>query len=392
MMALGKYEAPQVITPAFQIAIAGLSALAVAIGVGRFAFTPLFPMMQEDFGLTVAAGGWLAFANYAGYLLGAVTVMLFPARPPLAIRCGLVVTGLVTVAMGLTHRLGDWIALRALAGVASAWVLVHVSAWALERLEALQKPVLSGVVFAGVGAGTAVVGLICLVLMQGAAGASGAWIVLGIASLLPVLVLWRAFSSGRGVRAESGTPPSRRPQGWHSAAARLVFSYAGLGYGYIIPATFLPAMAREAIRDPAVFGWSWPVFGAAAALSTLAASWLSAFMGNRALLLASLLVMALGVALPLVLPGMTGILLSALCVGGTFMVATMTGLKEAREHGGSSPTRLMAAMTAAFALGQMIGPITVSYAGGGYSAPLLSACVFLTAGACALIRRPARPK
>ena len=49
------------------IAIAGLVALATAMGIGRFAFTPLLPMMQEH-GLTVAQGGWLASANYVGYL------------------------------------------------------------------------------------------------------------------------------------------------------------------------------------------------------------------------------------------------------------------------------------------------------------------------------------
>src|SRR6185503_9685460 len=122
------------------------TALALAIGVGRFAFTPLLPMMQED-GLSVAAGGWLAFANYAGYLLGALSVMMLPARPAVAIRGGLMATGLATVAMGMTDRFGDWLALRALAGVASAWVLVHVSAWALGRLAPLHRPLLAGVVF-----------------------------------------------------------------------------------------------------------------------------------------------------------------------------------------------------------------------------------------------------
>jgi len=43
-----------------------------------------------------------------------------------------------------------------------------------------------------------------------------------------------------------------------------------LGFGYILPATFLPALAREVVDDPHVFGLAWPVFGVAAALSTIA--------------------------------------------------------------------------------------------------------------------------
>ena len=40
--------------------------LAAAMGIGRFAFTPLMPLMQAHSGLSLAQGGWLAAANYAG--------------------------------------------------------------------------------------------------------------------------------------------------------------------------------------------------------------------------------------------------------------------------------------------------------------------------------------
>ena len=52
------------------VALTGLAALGIAMGIGRFAFTPILPMMQQDAAVSVAAGGWLASANYVGYLLG----------------------------------------------------------------------------------------------------------------------------------------------------------------------------------------------------------------------------------------------------------------------------------------------------------------------------------
>ena len=152
--------------------------------------------------------------------------------------------------------------------------------------------------------------------------------------------------------------------------------YGAFGFGYIIPATFLPVMARQVIRDPAVFGWSWPVFGAAAMGSTLAVAALLEPHGNRRLWILSHLVMALGVALPVVWSSIVAVMLAGLLVGGTFMVITMVGMQEARSVAGARATGLMAALTSAFAVGQIAGPIVVSgviAAGGGFSTALIVA-------------------
>src|SRR6185312_13745257 len=131
---------------------------------------------------------------------------------------------------------------------------------------------------------------------------------------------------------------------------RLALCYAALGFGYIIPATFLPAMAHRYISNPAVFGWAWPVFGAAAALSTWGVShWLHAH-DTRRRWAACYLLMAAGVVLPVLWPSLAAILLAALLVGGTFMVVTMLGLREARRVAGADATGFIAALTAAFAV------------------------------------------
>jgi MFS family permease len=368
-------------------ALAGLAALAVAMGIGRFAFTPVLPMMQQDAGLSVAAGGWLATANYVGYLAGALWAGAMRVNAAAAIRIGLAVIGLATLAMALDAGFAAWAVLRFIAGVASAWVLIQTSALALERLTPLGRPILAGVLFAGVGTGIIVAGGLCVILMTMRAGSSSAWLLLGIASLAITSLLWPVFQSSN----VNKTAPSAAHR-WTWEQARLVLAYGAYGFGYIIPATFLPVMAREVVSDPAVFGWAWPVFGAAAVLSTLGVARYSGRDGNRAAWVGSQLAMALGVAAPVFWPGIGGIVLAALCVGSTFVVITMVGLQEARTVAGSqgSAARLMAAMTAAFAAGQIAGPLSVSFlvgAGGGFSAVLLAACAVLVAGAVLLVRR-----
>jgi len=375
------------------IALAGLAALAVAMGIGRFAFTPILPMMQQDVGLTVEGGGWLAAANYFGYLVGALSATLIRIPPRAAIRGGLASIGVTTLAMGLTSQFSTWVILRFAAGVASAWVLISVSAWALGRLAPLRRPLLNGAVFAGVGVGMTAAGLVCLALLFLRAHGADAWIALGLAALATTAIAWRIVGAGDDLPPPAhGDARATRGVGWDAEAVRLILCYGAFGFGYIIPATFVPAMARQAIGDPAIFGWAWPVFGVAAAASTFVGALAPRVGGNRRLWMISHLVMACAVALPIAVPGIVGIILAAVGVGGTFMVATMAGMQEARLVRGVHATGLMAALTSAFALGQIAGPLLVSSlvgAGDGFRGPLALAAAVLVASAWALRGRPA---
>ena len=369
------------------VAGAGLAALAVAMGIGRFAFTPILPMMQQDAGVSVAAGGWLASANYVGYLAGALTATRVGLSAPVAIRGALITTGLATLAMGVTGHFALWLALRALAGVASAWVLIHVSAWSLERLAPARRPALNGTVFAGVGVGIALAGIACLALMSLHAGSPAAWTVLGGAALVLTALVWRVFGDGEGLPGATAAP-ARRSR--HPDAVRLVLCYGAYGFGYIIPATFIPVMARREIADPAVFGWAWPIFGIAAAVSPVAAVHGTTNGGNRRGWVWAHIAMAVGVALPAVWSGMVPIVLAACAVGGTFVVITLVGMQEARRLlGPVDAPPLMAAMTAAFGAGQILGPLCVSAvaaAGAGFTPALLLATAVLAISAWALTR------
>jgi 4-carboxymuconolactone decarboxylase len=130
-----------------------------------------------------------------------------------------------------------------------------------------------------------------------------------------------------------------------------------LGFGYILPATFLPALAREVVDDPAMFGIAWPIFGTAAAISTVVVAAFFHRVNRLRVWACGHLLMGVGVALPSIWLSLETIVIAAVLVGGTFMVNTMLGLQEARARSPDNPTAMLGLMTAAFATGQLAGPL-----------------------------------
>jgi predicted MFS family arabinose efflux permease len=362
--------------PDLRLALAGLAALALAQGIGRFAFTPLLPMMQDDAGVTIAQGAALAAANYLGYLVGAMWAMR-PAPAVLVIRLSIALVAAATLAMGFTHGMATWMVLRFVAGVASAWSLVYVAAWCIARL----KPGSMGVVFAGVGTGVALAGLLCLGFAKTGASSAQGWIVLGIVAVLVTAAVWPVFSGPNGGAQRAGAARLA----WTPEALRLVLCYAAYGFAYIVPATFVPAMAKAIVPDPAIFGWAWPLFGATAAASTIVLARWQARLGARRIWMIAAFVLAAGTAAPLIVPGLAGILVAAVLVGGTFVTITMAGLQVAREVAGAAAAPLMAAMTAGFGLGQVAGPLLVAQLGErGIPIALAGSAVLVAASGLAL--------
>jgi MFS family permease len=223
--------------------------------------------------------------------------------------------------------------------------------------------------------------------MQRGSSSAQAWTALGVVAIAGTTTLWRTL--GAAARASATEPGSRAVDArrWDARWAPLVLCYGVFGFGYIVPATFVPAMARQLVADPSVFGWAWPVFGAAAALTPLGAAVWAQRIGIRRVWIASQVTMALGVAVPVVWPTIGGIMLAALLVGGTFMVITMAGMQLARAVAGRAARPLMAAMTSAFGVGQIAGPIVATSLLGAdvrFSRALLLACVLLLATAALL--------
>lgn len=356
-------------------AFACMVGLAVVLGVGRFAFTPLLPLMLADGSIGLKGGSWLASANYAGYFAGAVSCAALRVAPARMVRFGLVATVLLTAAMGVGHLLPVWLVVRFVAGVVSAWTFVFVSQWGLRRLAELAAPEWSGVIYAGPGVGIVVTGLIGSAL----AGqrASVGW--LGFAALSAVLsvAIWRTFGVAPASAHAQPTPPAAAPHAAtvspatpaaradtrrHRAdAAWLVVLYGAPGFGYIITATFLPVIARAAL--PAASPWPdlfWPMFGAALIVGAITAARLPGHWDNRLLLAAGCATQALGIAAGIVWPNAAGFSIGSALLGLPFTAITLFAMREARRLHGERAAGLMGYATASYGVGQILGPLVAA--------------------------------
>lgn len=369
-------SSPRSVTP-LAIAFAGMAALASAMGIGRFAFTPLLPMMLHDGVVDIPQGSWLATANYAGYLAGALLYMALPwllrrlgsgrditTLNAWLVRAGLVATALLTAGLALPWPAG-WPALRLLAGVTSALVFLGTVNWCMARLAQLRAPAVGGLVFCGPGLGIALTGLSASAMVAAQWSAAAGWAVFALLACVLGAGVWRTFApqpgphgAGPAMAAQAEAPSPR------SAPERtlLAVAYGLAGLGYIVTATFLPVIARAAL--PAGSAWPdlfWPIFGAGVALGALLSTRISPARDRRVLLAWAYVLQAVAIALGLLWPGRAGFALGSLLLGLPFTAITFFALQEARHQWPQAGAGFTGLLTALYGIGQIVGPPLVAW-------------------------------
>ena len=352
------------------IALAGAISLAVAMGIGRFAFTPLLPMMLADRVIDLHSASWLASANYLGYLAGALlctfqpwiwarAAWLPPINAPLMVRGGLVATGLLTLGMALPWP-ATWPALRFAAGVASAVVFVYTSGWCLAQLAKLGASATGGAMYTGPGAGIVISGLFVGVMIAWHWSAADGWLVFGALSFALTATVWRTFRSapnaGGGGMPAAGADPLPARQHGRAEIVWLTFAYGIAGFGYIITATFLPVIARAALPGSPWLDFFWPIFGLGVIVGALLATRLRVSGDLRLLLAGAYAVQALGIGASLVSPTLAGFALGSLLLGLPFTMITFFAMQEVRRLRPSNAASLMGLLTAMYGVGQIVGP------------------------------------
>ena len=374
------------------IAFGGLIALAAAMGVGRFVYTPILPFMVDDLGLSAPAAGVIASANFLGYLLGALAAAAgaLPGGRRAWFLAGLTLSALTTGAMGFAGSMTAFVLLRLAGGAASAFVLVFASALVLDRLAAAGRPGLTAVHFAGVGVGIAVSAVLVATLGGLGFGWRAQWLAGGALSLGALGAAAWLVPRGLPVEAPSDTRPT---DGRDRRLAALTVAYGLFGFGYVITATFISTMVRAEPSLRAIEPVVWLAVGLAAVPSVALWAWIGRRWGNDRGFALACLVEAVGVAISVLVADPAVVLVAAALLGGTFMGITALGLIHARALAAGDPRRLLALMTAAFGLGQMIGPTfagVVHDLGGGFTAPSLAAAAALVVAAGLVVRRPMR--
>lgn len=362
-------------------AVAGACVLAIVMGIGRFAYTPMLPPMLAEGGLNLTSAGAIASANFLGYLVGALLASRswFRRHRVSGLRAAIVASVLTTAAMAWLHDSTSWAALRFLSGVASAFALVYTSGMILEVVAATSRPMLGSLLYAGVGIGIALSAVVVYAGRGNGLGADALWLALGaVAAVLAVLPLRQLdqpapqASTSSSTRATAAPVTAAPPIAATSTAAPataiqidernaqalwlLILGYGCLGFGYVITATFIVVMARS-MPDAATWEfWSWMVVGLAGAPSNAAWQLVANRWNAYRAIVAAFLVAATGVILAAVATGPGGLLVGAAFLGATFMAITALGLAVARTLSPQAPDQSIARMTAAFGAGQIIGP------------------------------------
>lgn len=362
---------------AIRIVLSGFVVFVVAMGIGRFAYTPQVPLLMQDGQLTLTSAGVVAAFNYLGYLFGAYDAM--KARHGVALRLQLGLWGAVVLTLLAVFATDPWghSLLRFLLGWSGGWAVVLVSVWCNEQLLRLQRPALAALAFTGPGAGLALSGLLAVVIHRWDLSAGQAWLVYGTVALLLALLVWRclprqeAFAPSAGPVTKLALTPALR---------RLVIAYGLAGLGYILPATFLSQMAVARFPDSLFSQFLWPIFGLMSVTGVLLGMFSRNWLTTPKRLALVLWLQALGIAAMMGVPTILGLVLAAILVGGGFMSIVQLALQYGRELAPAHGRYVAGLLTTAYAVGQLVGPMLSAVASaltGGLTPALILAGVGL---------------
>ncbi|CAM3492782.1 MFS transporter [Rouxiella silvae] len=342
---------------AFRVALTGFLAFVVALGIGRFAFTPQLPLMIAEHQFTLTGAGVVAAFNYLGYLFGAFDAMR--ATRHVERRLWLGVWGAVVLTLLSAAVTGEvWHSLiRFFIGWTSAWAMVLISAWCNERLAQLGRPAMSAAVFAGPGAGIFLSGVLAVGVHSTALNASQAWLVYGGLALVLVALISRNLPR-KGELHRANIVSERLVMS--PALKRLVLSYSLAGFGYILPATFFSQMANARFPDSLFAQFVWPVFGGASMVGIVIGIMTRHCLKTHQRLAIVLFLQGCGVLCAEVVPGVNGLIIGAVLTGGGFLCVVQLTLHYSRELAPNHSRYMAGLLTTGYAVGQLLGPLLSS--------------------------------
>ncbi len=372
-----------------QVLSAGIFSLLLALGIARFAYTPLLPLMQQQAGLGVSAAGWLAAINYAGYLSGAliaasISDLLLKDR---LYRAGLILAIASTALMGLSNEVVIWAISRYLAGLSSAAAMLLGTGLILNWLIRHNHRSELGIHFTGIGLGIAACAIAVEAMSQWLNWREQWFALTVIGALLAVPALRWLPQPERSNLTKNGQPMADNPPS--PRFMRLFMAaYFCAGVGYVVSATFIVAIVDHL---PGLAGRGTLVFlvlGLAAAPACIVWDLIARRTGELNALLIAALLQIVGILLPLaggLLPALAG----AMLFGGTFIGMVSLVLTMAGRYYPTRPAKMMGKMTLSYGAAQIIAPAITGWLAasqdGNYALGLYLAAAVMAVGSVLLV-------
>ncbi|MFC4626032.1 YbfB/YjiJ family MFS transporter [Daeguia caeni] len=371
--------------PGLGYAIGGFLCMASVMGIGRFIYTPILPGMLADTGINTADAGFIASANFVGYLLGALAAGYgwSAGRERAVVIAGLVASALLCLAMALAGDVWSFAVIRFAAGFVSAITMIIGTTIVLSHILLLGRPQLGAVHFGGVGFGIAASALLVAAIHFAGSGWRADWIGAALLSAVFAAAFVLLVDEGPAGGANGGREPAVPASFAYHA---LTFAYTLCGFGYVITATFIIAIVRNSGGDAVMEAFVWVLAGVCAGLS----NWIwSPILGRIGVFFAfavASILEAIGVAASVMLAAPIGPIIGSILLGLTFMALTAFAIQGARLLAPLSPKRAIARLTLGFSLGQIVGPWVagiMAQVSGSFTAPSLIAALVLVVAATA---------
>ncbi len=335
------FPATRSLRPAF----AGASATFSGLGLGRFAYVPLFPAMVTAGWVTGAEAGLLGALNLAGYLVGVLGGRSLARRlgTGAALNVGMALVVLSFAACGWNGGTAWLAAWRCLVGVAGGILMVLAGPAVQGAVSPAQRGLAGGIVMTGVATGVVTSAVAVPMLLP--AGLSATW--LGLAAL--VVLLW-LFAG----RAWPGTPVPAPTRGLPAGTGVLTAAY-GLSAAGLVPhmVYFADLVVRGRGLDLLYASLAWVLFGVGGLAGPLLGGRAADRWGARPVVRAWLLFQVGALALVFV-PHPAALMSAALLGGFASIGLTAVTLARARELAGAGAGAVWARTTAAFAVAQAV--------------------------------------
>jgi predicted MFS family arabinose efflux permease len=366
----------------WKVLLAGICSLILTVGLARFAYTPLLPVMRAETWLTEVAGGWLATFNYMGYMSGALLAASISSLhlKYRLYRVGLVVAVLSISGMALTQNIVLWAILRYVAGLSSAAGLLIGSGLMLNWLMRNGHRPELGIHFAGLGGGILVSGLVSVAMLAVHLDWAQQWWALGLLGTLFFIPAWLWLpepASASTPYQHTQEPPSRQ---W---LLLMIAIYFCAGFGFVVSATFTVAMVE---KIPALAGWGswvWVLVGVAATPACFVWDRVSRRIGDMPALQLAFAGQIVSIVLPAVSDNAAVAVFSSALYGATFIGIVSLTLTVIGRFYPDNPAKAMARLTLSYGVAQIIAPAITGYIAestGSYQGGLLMAAFIMLVG------------